>query len=496
MGGVPFQTRESPLTQFLRAAGIELPATSPTPAPSFDLGEFMQNVQTSGSKLADQSWRMFTHPDEVAKPLLDLVGGGMANLVPEAWRTPALEPQRQAAAALPGALASAAYESADVNKILQALYEDPIGALSYLEGPIAGGLGAGALGMAAVRKGPQVGADRVIREFAARMFETQGDAYKASRMIDLSDIPVAKRDDVMRRANEGFVKLVNSADPKMFSMDMQRRLVEDGIANKDWYTRSRRGMTHVMGDDPLMPPITSLASSQDSPYGNAGKALGVRAGIGAGMAPKKAIKEFGGLPNVKKGLRRLFGVEPGDAFKERKTSDFLSDLLGDYEKFVTDSWEGRGLGYAVKDNLTPALTSGKKVKTGLWLDWPRSSQANAGQVVRPLMQGFGIPGAAQIDLIEDVVGGTIGKEFGLLPAETQAAHWSGIQKYFGDKMKPYMKAPFDEQFLARLNEWGIKPRGPGEVFSPEEYAEMVAQIRRDKKFVGTSKARVYRGDAK
>lgn len=490
-GGIPMARRESPLALFLRLVGIELPETQPAQAPEFDLSQFLQNVQTSGANLADQSWRMFTHPDEVAKPLLDLVGGGMANLAPESWRTPALEPQREMAAAVPGALAQSAYESADVNKILEALYSDPVGALSYLEGPIAGGLGAGAIG-AAVRKTPQVGADRVIREFAARMFETGGNARKAWKLVDVSDIPAAKLDDVVRRANEQFVQLVNSADPKMFNMDMQRRLVESGIANKDWYVKSKRGMTHVMGGDELTPPITSLASSQDTPYGNTSKMLGVRAGVGAGMRPAAAIEEFGGLANVKTGLRRLFGLEPGDPFNQRKTSDFLENLRGNFNPFVTDTWEGRGMGYGVQDFLTPAKTSSGKVKTGLWVDWPRSSQANAGQIVRPLQQGFGIPGAAQTDLIEDVVGATIGREFGLDPAATQASHWAGIQQFFGDKTAPYTKRPFDEQILARFNKWGITPKGPGEQFSVDEWAEILNQMRFDKAMTEIGRNRKYR----
>jgi hypothetical protein len=295
----------------------------------------------------------------------------------------------------------------------------------------------------------------------------------------------------------------------MFKPDMQRQLIESGAEGKDFYPLSTEGYINVMGGDELLPPLTSVTSSQDFPSGNANKALLVRASHGAGDPIEKAIS-YGGMQSVQDNARRILSNE--DFFKmlpptssaeaaikqfddflrtaspqqvetlmslfgQPKTYNFWHNNRGDPRFWTTDTWGARGGGFAVYDAKTPVLNKvGKEIQGG-WVEPHRASQFNKGKVVRPLQQPMGIPTQKAINLLEDVFGQYLAPEFGMTPHQTQAAQWLGSMKHFQDlgisKPVPYhMRAPYNEQYGWRLEKAGLAPHGPGQPFQREEWAQL------------------------
>ena len=347
--------------------------------------------------------------------------------------------------------------------------------------------------------------EAVARQIPANTFMAGGNLKKGLKHLDEAGLSGKKLDAAIAAGVGDWEDLVKRTDPKMFKVGRQRQLMESGLEGKDFYPLStKEGMVDAMGGDPLMPPLTSATSSQDFPYGNANKALLVRASHGAGDPIEKAIS-YGGMGSVQTNAQRI--LENADFFKQLpptaspeeamrafdelmrtaspqqvetmmslfgqpKTYNFWQNLRGDPRFFTTDTWGGRGMGFSVYDAKTPVLNKQREIVQGGWVEPQRASQFNQGRVVRPLQQPIGIPTQGGINLTEDVFAHGLAPEYGLTPADAQAAQWLGTMKYFDSEVPYHQRAPYNDQFRWRLEKAGLAPRGPGQPFAPDEWAQL------------------------
>lgn len=352
----------------------------------------------------------------------------------------------------------------------------------------------------------------VARQIPMRTFMAGGNLKKGLKDLDEAGLSGKKLDAAIAKGisgEGGWEDLVARSDPKMFNPDRQRRLVEAGMEGKDFYPLSTEGYVNLMGGDPLMPPLISITSAQDFPSGNANKALLVRSSYGAGDPVEKAL-QLSGMESVEKGVRRILSNEDFyrllpptvnaeeamrmfddllrnaspqqvqtlmEQFGAPKTYNFFHNNRGDSRFWTTDTWGARGGGFAVYDPDTPVLNKFGKTIQGGWVEPQNATQFNKGKVVRKLQQPIGIPTQGAINLLEDVFTHYLAPEFGLTPQQSQAAQWLGTMKYFQDagisKPVPYhQRAPYNDQLRWRLEAAGVKPRGPGESFSRDEWAQI------------------------
>jgi hypothetical protein len=343
--------------------------------------------------------------------------------------------------------------------------------------------GAAGLGMAAMRKTVPRPVEAAKREVASKLFMKKGDLTGVEGPA-LEALAGKEKDLAVQGGAKVFQKLQRGADPQLFLPERQKQLIEVGLGAekqnwyRDWDQWARQNLHPE--DRKLVADLLALTSTQTTPYDNVNRAMNALYRIKAGQSPTQVGQ---GLGLARKSVERYLteGAIPG-----RKHYSFSQNLQGNFTPVTADSQAGRGFGLLPweENALVKQKSGAHSVQRGTFI----GPEQRAAILVKP-KQGRGGLTSNEYNMVEDVIQ-LLAPEYGLDPAQTQAAHWFGsLQDVVtprltgagrtggGRNIPAYQRDPYNLQLGRRFERAGITP---GEPLTLDKLAWLVKVIEESK----------------